>query len=149
MGKKNTFIGGAAVQKELQGLAAFVAYQDVVNRGASMTKGALEQVMGDAFFGDPTDSDSIGLAEQVVKGIGVFRGLYSAIDSSADMCCIGGDDEDESISSLSTTGTSTVNVLKPYLHCLGSHKRIVSGPPYGIHLKLMHRKGLKDDTIAS
>jgi hypothetical protein len=106
-------------------------------------------VNGDTFFNDPTDSDSIGLAEQVVKGIGVFCGHYSAIDSSANMCCIGGDDEDESVSSLSTTSTSTVNVLKPYLHCLGTQKRIVSGPPYGIHVKLMHRKGLKDDTIES
>jgi hypothetical protein len=85
-----------------------------------MTKGALEQVIGDTFFGDPTDSDSSGIAEQVVKGIGVLCGLFSAIDSSANMCCIGGDDEDKSISSLSTTGTSTVNVLKPYLHCLGT-----------------------------
>jgi hypothetical protein len=64
MGKRNAFIGGAAAQKELQGFAAFVAYQDVVNRGVSMTNGTLEQVIGDTFFGDPTNSDSIGLVEQ-------------------------------------------------------------------------------------
>jgi hypothetical protein len=75
MGKtsnKNKFVSGAAVQKELQGFAAFVAYQDIVNRGDSMTKGAQEQLLGEVFFGDPTNSDSIGLAEQVVKGIGVL-----------------------------------------------------------------------------
>lgn len=155
VGKKNTFTCGTAqLQKELQGFAAFVAYQDVVNRGDSITKESQQDWMGDAYFGDPTDSDSIGFAEQVVKGIGIFGGLYTAVDCSVEVC--GDADDDGSISSIGggststgSTGTSTVYTLKPYLHCLGAHTRIVRGSPFGINKELMHRKGLNGDTIKS
>jgi hypothetical protein len=54
VGKKNTFDGGTAQrQKELQDFAAFVTYQEVVNRGDSITNYAQQDWIGDAFFVTP------------------------------------------------------------------------------------------------
>ena len=77
------FTGGAGIQKELQGLVAFVAYQECHYKGLSASKGALEQSNGQQFFGVEGNEDSIGLSEQLVKGIGVFSGLYTLEDISS------------------------------------------------------------------
>jgi hypothetical protein len=74
--KQQSLLGGTAVDKELQGFAAFVAYQGCHQSGGSITKAMLEATIGLQFFGDATDPDSIGLAEQLVLGVGVFKLLY-------------------------------------------------------------------------
>jgi len=73
----NKFIGGATLQKELQGFAGFIAYQECFRKGTSTTKALLEKSIGDQYFGNPKNPDSIGLAEQLVLGTGVFAGLYN------------------------------------------------------------------------
>ena len=111
--------------------------------------------MGDSYFGDPTDSDSIGFAGHVVKGIGIYGGLlYTAVDCSVEVC--GDADDDGSISSIGggststgSTGISTVYTLNPYLHCLSAHYMTVWCSPFGIIKELMHRKGLNANTIKS
>ena len=44
--KDQAFIGGAAVHKELQGFAAFLAYQSCHQDGGSITKAMMEASMG-------------------------------------------------------------------------------------------------------
>jgi hypothetical protein len=75
--KQQSFLGGAVVHKELQGFAAFVAYQQGCHQGGGTnTKAMLEASIGLQFFCDAKDPDSIGLAEQLVLGVGVFQSLY-------------------------------------------------------------------------
>ena len=50
---------------------------DSYNIPPSMTKALLEKSMGDQYFGNPKNSDSIGLVDQLVLGIGVFSRLYN------------------------------------------------------------------------
>jgi hypothetical protein len=70
------FIGGAGTQKELQGFAAFVAYQECYYRGYSASIAtALEKSIGQQYFGVMGNDDFISLSEQLVKGIRVSGGL--------------------------------------------------------------------------
>jgi hypothetical protein len=64
----NTFIGGATLQKELQGFAGLLAYQECFRKVTSTTKALLEKSMGEQYFGNSKDPDSIGLAEQLILG---------------------------------------------------------------------------------
>ena len=73
--KQQAFIGGAFVHKELQGFAAFVAYQKCHHSGNSVTKTMMEASIAELYFDNMSNSDSIGLAEQLVGGIGIFGGL--------------------------------------------------------------------------
>ena len=75
------FIGGTLLQKELQGFAGFIAYQECFRQGNSTTISDLQATMGRRFFGDPNDTDSMGLAEQLVAGIAQFAGLYTTTES--------------------------------------------------------------------
>ncbi len=74
--KQQAFIGGAFVHKELQGFAALVAYQGCHHSGGSVTKTILEASIAEQYIGNASDSDSIGLAEQLVEGTGLLSGLY-------------------------------------------------------------------------
>jgi hypothetical protein len=133
-----TFIGGAAVHKELQGFAAFVAYQGCHQSGASVTNATLKQSVADQYFGDNKDPDSIGLAEQLVSGEGIFRSLYT---------------QSSSLNPLHTTtnepSSSTTLVMKPSLHCLGGHITIPVGGANGILLPLLLRSKLRGTPVAS
>ena len=71
------FSGSAFLQKELQGVAGFVAFQECHRRGKFTAKAVLEASMAAQYFGDPDDDDSIGLTEQLILGTGVFSGLYN------------------------------------------------------------------------
>ena len=129
------FTGGAGIQKELQGFAAFVAYQECHYKGLSASKGTLEQSIGQQFFGVEGDEDSIGLSEQLVKGIGVFSGLYTLEDANNELNEHG--------------HSSSVLVLKPELHCLGRSIRIACGLTNGISLPLILQRGLTNkDPVA-
>ena len=74
------FIGGAPLQKELQGVAGFLAYQECYRKGTSSTEGTMYDRIEEKFFGTPGDPDSIGLGEQLVNGTGAFAGLYTEED---------------------------------------------------------------------
>jgi hypothetical protein len=76
MSSKHAFPGGTILHKELQGFEAFAAYQETHQGGTSLTKSILEASVALQFFGDPKNPDSIGLAEQLVKDVGVFSSLY-------------------------------------------------------------------------
>ena len=146
------FTGGAGIQKELQGFAAFVAYQECHYKGLSASKGTLEQSIGQQFFGVEGNEDSIGLSEQLVKGIGVFSGLYTLEDKSS------GGMVDRCFGALASTEhelnehgghSDSVLVLKPELHCLGRSIQIACGLTNGISLPLIFQRGLTNkDPVA-
>lgn len=130
------FIGGATLQKELQGFAGFLAYQECFRKGTSTTKALLEKSMGDQYFGNPGNPDSIGLAEQLVLGNGVFSGLYN--EEAASMLV--GDPQTNQ-----QHREPTVLLLKPCLHCLSDTQRIIVGHPAGIGLSLILANGLRNN----
>jgi hypothetical protein len=131
------FIGGTLLQKELQGFAGFIAYQECFRQGNSTTISDLQATMGRRFFGDPNDIDSMGLAEQLVTGIAQFAGLYTIETSMAVVVT------DENTSALSG---GPILVLKHDLHCLGFDKRVLVGGVCGINLSLLLAAGLKNPT---
>ena len=152
------FSGSAKVLKDLQGFAGFVAYE-VCFQDDSMTESTMENIMEAQYFGDTADHDSIGLADQLVKGLGVFAGLFNeellensltAVDSSSSRGYDGGGAPgggyQEPLRSptptLSTSGL--VLVMKPELHCLGEDKKIVVGGTYGLKLTTMLAAGLTE-----
>ena len=128
--KEQAFVGGAAVHKELQGFAAFLVYQSCHQDGGSTTKAMIEASMGVKYFGDPNNMlDSIGLAEQLVTGVGVFSSLYESRDTfGMDPCLV----------------TLPSLIMKPNLHCLGSHVVIPVGGPQGISLPLLFQSKLSN-----
>ena len=137
--KQKIFIGGAAVHKELQGFAAFVAYQNCHKSGGSVTRAMLESSIGKQYFGDPRDPDSIGLAEQLVEGTGVFRSLYESAGSLGFPSPLSLHETSTNRASANTAaviGNST-SILKPSLHCLGGHIAIPVGGANGITLPLL------------
>lgn len=131
-------MGGAKIQKELQGFAAFVAYQECHYKGLSSSKESMEHSMEQQFFGVKDDDDSIGLSEQLVKGIGVFGGLYTLEEGIAMV------DAGASAFAKNTEHArhDSVLVLKPELHCLGRHIHIACELENGILLPLMLQVGL-------
>ena len=138
----NKFIGGSLLQKELQGIAAFSAYAEIHRRGDSVTHAMQYSMIGELYFGNPSDPDSIGSAEQLVKGLGVFRGLYATLS------------DDEALAyNQQGAGVTDKNVhsgllvLKPELHCLGPLTTILSTGRSrdGISLPLLHQKSLAGD----
>jgi len=131
------FVGGAKIQKELQGFAAFVAYQECHYKGLSSSKESMEHSMEQQFFGVKDDDDSIGLSEQLVKGIGVFGGLYTLEEGIAMV-----DGASAFAKNTEHARHDSVLVLKPELHCLGRHIHIACELENGILLPLMLQVGL-------
>jgi hypothetical protein len=141
------FTGGAGIQKELQGFAAFVAYQECHYKGLSASRATLEQSIGQQFFGVESDEDSIGLSEQLVKGIGVFSGLYTLQDMTSvetvDHSFVPPTNE------FNEQVQDSVLMLKPELHCLGRNVQIACGFSNGISLPLILQRGLTNkDPVA-
>jgi hypothetical protein len=116
--KEQGFIGGAAVHKELQGFAAFLAYQSCHQDGGLITKALIEASIGLKYFGNPNDADSIGLVEQLVSGVSAFALLYEGSDTFA-----GTDPRLRTQPSL---------LMIPALHYLGGHVDKRAGGPQGI-----------------
>ena len=133
----NKFIGGATLQKELQGFAGFIAYQECFRKGTSTTKALLEKSIRDQYFGNPKNPDSIGLAEQLVLGTGVFAGLYNEEEAASMLL---GDPQTNQ-----QQREQTVLVLKPCLHCLSDTQRIIVGHPAGIGVSLILANGLRNN----
>jgi hypothetical protein len=125
------FISSAAVQKELQGFAALQAYQSChQDVGSITTKAMIEASIGLKYFGNPNDADSISLAEQLVSGGGVFASLHESSDTA-----FGTGPRLRAQPSL---------LMKPALHCLGSHADITVGGPQGITIPLLFQTKLCD-----
>ncbi|KAI2495196.1 hypothetical protein MHU86_19335 [Fragilaria crotonensis] len=142
------FSGSAKVLKELQGFAGFVAYEACCMSDA-MTSATMENQMEEHYFGDPTDSDSIGLADQLVRGLGIFAGLYNEefLQNSVVGASVGRGGGENLLRSPTPTGL--VLVMKPELHCLGEDKKIVVGGTNGLKLSTMLASGLTDKAFDS
>ena len=152
------FSGSAKVLKEFQGLAGFVSYEACFCQGSSMTTASMENMMEAQYFGDPADDDSIGLADQLVKGLGMFAGICneellqtSVTGTSGDPArgYCGGGGGDVSIRSptptlMSHSSSGLVLVMKPELHCLGEDKKIVVAGTNGLKLSTMLASGLTE-----
>ncbi|KAI2493281.1 hypothetical protein MHU86_21278 [Fragilaria crotonensis] len=82
----------------------------------------MENQMEEHYFGDPTDSDSIGLADQLVRGLGIFAGLYNEefLQNSVVGASVGRGGGENLLRSPTPTGL--VLVMKPELHCLGGQE---------------------------
>jgi hypothetical protein len=132
MSGANKFSGSALLQKELQGLACFVAYQECHHRGESSTRTVQEASMFSQYFGNPDDEDSIGLAEQLLLGTGLFSGLYDREEVVVSSTLPTGGVNATTSSVPCHRSNITVLVLKPELHCLGVDKRITVGGASGI-----------------
>lgn len=135
--QSHKFIGGAALQKELQGYAGFVAYQESFRKGTSSTKATMEKSLRDQYFGiSSKDDDFIGLAEQLVQGVGVFAGLYKKREEHPEC-----DSFMPMVTDVHTSRASQPKlILKPELHCFGEDKRIVVGATNGIHIALLYSR---------
>jgi hypothetical protein len=65
----NKFPGGAGLNKERQGFASFVSFQNACFRnGTAMTMIAQDKVLSEQYFVNPHDPDSIGISQQLVPG---------------------------------------------------------------------------------
>jgi hypothetical protein len=133
------FSGTSFLQKELQGLVGFVAYQECHRKGESSTQAGLQAGTVSQYFGNPNDEDSIGLAEQLVIGAGLFSGLYNKEElvSTTSSPSTGAADATTSNVARHSTSASVVLVLKPEVRCLGADKRIIVGGSSGITLPLL------------
>ena len=152
------FSGSSKVLEELQGFAAFVAYDNCYKMGKSMTSDAFENMMEGWYFGNPADDDSIGLAEQLVSGLMLFAGLYNeellqdceaSSDHTRGYGGVGlGDKSARSLNRVTNPSLSTIPgsvlVMKPELHCLGEHKKFVVSETGGLNLSTMLASGWGD-----
>ena len=136
----NKFSGSSRVHKELQFLAAFVAY-DATNKRKTMSSTAIDKTVELLYVGDPTDDESMDLAEQLVRGIGQFACLYNTEDMTTVTSSAGAGGMLDTF--LRSGGT--VLVIKPELNCLGEGKRIVvGGNSGGLTLPMMLAASLAD-----
>ncbi len=134
------------MHKELQGFAAFVAYQGCHHSGGSATKTILEASIAEQYFGNSSDSDSIGLAEQLVGGMGIFSGLYHQ-SGSFEYSTPVRHDHHTTHPLLSPTAARSSLVMKPTLHCLGGHITIPVGGINGISLPLLLQSKLNTSAL--
>eukprot|EP00978_Attheya_sp_CCMP212_P019035 scaffold52827_cov55-Attheya_sp.AAC.2 len=117
------FHGSSLIHRELQNTAGFLEYESIFGLGDSATKTTFQKLLYNKYHGNPKDVDSVGLAEQLVMGNSVFRGMYI-----------------EETTTVTDSNTPQLDgctlVLKPLLHCMGS-KRISVGKENGIILSLL------------
>jgi hypothetical protein len=128
------FPGGAALQKELQGFASVVSFQNACFRnGTAMTKITQEKVVSENYFGNPIDPDSVGLSKQLVEGNGLFSHLYDTEEISL---------QTNRHQQSSNNRKIVTLILKPYLHCIPDTRVVVGNLPNNINLPLLISSGL-------
>ncbi len=91
------------------------------------------------------DDNSIGLAEQLVKGIGVFSGLYTLEGTTSGGMvdrCFGARVTEANNEINEFRHSNSVLVLKPELRCLGRSIQIICGLANGISKPLILQRGL-------
>jgi hypothetical protein len=127
------FSGTSKLHKELQCVVAFAAYKECCESGA-MTVTAIKNSMEILYVNDPADDDSIGLADQLIRGRGMCAGLFKEEErKTVTLSTVGGGGGDDLLRS-PPPNKGMVLVMKPVLHCLGEDKRIVVGGTSGIRL---------------
>ena len=130
----NKFPGGSELHKELQGFAGFVAYQNTCLRnGTAMARPTQEKRVGELYFGNPDDPDSVGLSHQLVGGTGLFAHMYDTEEISQ---------QTNSHQLTSTNRSNVILVLKPFLHCIPDARVIVGTQMSNINLPLILSSGL-------
>jgi len=126
---KLNFAGPATLQKELQGVARFEAYEKIFTQGDGKARANQESKIGVMYHGNG-QADQCSLAMQCLKGLRLFQGLY--------------DKEMVDIADANNKEGSKQLVLKLVFHCL-PNQRIHVGPTNGgITLQLLSAKTLSD-----
>jgi hypothetical protein len=69
--QKIIFAGKGALMKELQRTIAFKAYNTILSSGITLHK-----QLYDLYFGDDKNEDSVGYAEQLLRGFGPFSAMF-------------------------------------------------------------------------
>ena len=120
------FPGGAALQKELQGFAGVLSFQEeCLRKGTGMTKISQERKTSEGYFGNPLDPDSVGLCNQLVEGTGLFAHMYDIEETS------------QQTSTHQVNSNNVTLVLKPFLHCLPDTRVVVGTQTNNINLHLL------------
>lgn len=124
--KKISFTGNVKLMKELQRTVAFKAYNTLLNLGDSKSVKTLMTDIHSLYFGKQDDPDSIGYAEQFLKGMGAFCSLFDEV--AADVA----------------KGTVSLKMKKEF-HCL-SEEIFVSTQPRdkGITMAVLSSKGISN-----
>jgi hypothetical protein len=101
----------------------------------------MENQMEEQYFGNTEVDDSIGSADQLVRGLGIFAGIYNEefLQNSVNGAAVrgGGGNLPQS-----PTPTGLVLVTKPELHCLGQDKEIIVEGTNGLKFSAMLASGL-------
>lgn len=74
--QKIIFAGKSALMKELQRTIAFKAYNSILSSGITSTGKVLHKQLYDLYFGDEANEDSVGYAEQLLRGFGSFSAMF-------------------------------------------------------------------------
>ena len=74
--QKIVFAGKGALMKELQRTIAFKAYNTILTSGITNTGKILHKQLYDLYFGDDNNEDSVGYAEQLLRGFGPFSAMF-------------------------------------------------------------------------
>ena len=120
------FPAGAALQKELQGFASVVSFQNACFRnGTTVTKTTREKVVSEYYFGNPIYPDSVGLCKQLVEGNGLFASLQTNRQQQS-----------------SNNRKIVTLILKQYLHCIPNTRVVVGTQPNNINLPLLSSSGI-------
>jgi hypothetical protein len=135
------FLGGASLQKEFQGFASFVSFQNACFRnGTAMTKLTQERLIADQYFGIYGDPDSVGLSQQLVDGTGLFAYMYDTADIMQQT-----GSQQQTAASAGKNGnktTATTLVLKPFLHWIPDTSIFVGNQPNHINLTLLQSNSM-------
>jgi hypothetical protein len=136
MPPSDRFVGGATLHKELQGFVSFIAYQKTCLRnGTAMSQLMQQEALGNEYFGNPDDDDSVGLCEQLLQGVGLFAHLFEREDK------IQTDAHGMNITSRNPNQASTL-VLKTHLHLMSNTKVVVGDSPRDINRTLLYSSTL-------
>ena len=74
---KLKFKGKSTIMNALQRTASFWAYNTVHTLGNSNAQNAIKELVAKQYFGDPSNKDSMGYAEQLVKEfLNAFASMY-------------------------------------------------------------------------
>lgn len=73
---KIQFTGNSTLMKELQRTLSFLAYNTLLKSGESMSTKKLQDNALLLYFGDLNNPDSMGYAEQLMKGFGPFSAMF-------------------------------------------------------------------------
>jgi hypothetical protein len=119
--RKIQFVGKTVLMKQIQRTVAFRAYNSVLSSGSSKGGRALQSKAHALYFGYPKDEDSLGLAQQFVRGMNAFSPLF---------------DREENIAERTTT---------KIFHCSPDNIVVSTNPKdKGINMAVLSSKGMNN-----